>query len=251
MELIVKHFDELSTKELYEILKTRSEIFVVEQDCVYQDLDDKDQDAIHVFCWNDKGRVAGCLRVFMRDEANKVAQIGRVVTLEHGKGLGRKLLREGVEVAERSFDADRIYLEAQKYAIGYYAKEGFEVTSDEFLEDGIPHVQMERRRRDSAANKDIEAAVARITAMEEILDEALRRMDAAGERPQDLLDYQSEVKELSEYYSGPDWKADFALDEAGALPADLKRGVLSEDGIYDALERNSELLEKIRRNEDD
>ena len=50
MELIVKHFDELSTKELYEILKTRSEIFVVEQDCVYQDLDDKDQDAIHVFC---------------------------------------------------------------------------------------------------------------------------------------------------------------------------------------------------------
>ena len=241
MELIVKHFDELSTKELYEILKTRAEIFVVEQDCVYQDLDDKDQDAIHVFCWNDKGRVAGCLRVFMKDEENKVAQIGRVVTLEHGKGLGRKLLKKGVEVAERSFDADRIYLEAQKYAIGYYAKEGFEVTSDEFLEDGIPHVQMERRRR-----VDIEAAVARITAMEEILDEALRRMDAAGERPQALLDYQSEVKELSEYYSGPDWKADFALDEEGLLPGDLKRGVLSEDGIYDALERNRELLERIR-----
>ena len=58
MELIVKHFDELTTRELYEILKTRSEIFVVEQDCVYQDLDDKDQDAIHVFCWNDEGRVA-------------------------------------------------------------------------------------------------------------------------------------------------------------------------------------------------
>lgn len=53
MDLIVKHFNELSTTELYEILKTRSEIFVVEQDCVYQDLDDKDQDAIHVFCWND------------------------------------------------------------------------------------------------------------------------------------------------------------------------------------------------------
>ncbi|WP_081664753.1 GNAT family N-acetyltransferase [Butyrivibrio sp. FCS006] len=241
MELIVKHFDELSTKELYEILKTRAEIFVVEQDCVYQDLDDKDQDAIHVFCWNDKGRVAGSLRVFMKDEENKVAQIGRVVTLEHGKGLGRKLLKKGVEVAERSFDADRIYLEAQKYAIGYYAKEGFEVTSDEFLEDGIPHVQMERRRR-----VDIEAAVARITAMEEILDEALRRMDAAGERPQDLLDYQYEVKELSEYYTGPDWKADFALDEDGLLPKDLKRGVLSEDGIYDALERNKELLERIR-----
>lgn len=83
----------------------------------------------------------------MKDEDNKVAQIGRVVTLEHGKGLGGKLLRKGVEVAESSFDPDCIYLEAQKYAIGYYAKEGFKVVSDEFLEDGIPHVKMERRMR--------------------------------------------------------------------------------------------------------
>lgn len=147
MELIVKHFDELSTRELYEILKTRSEIFVVEQDCVYQDIDDKDQDAIHVFCWNDQGRVAGCLRVFMRDREKKVAQIGRVVTLEHGKGIGGQILRRGVEIAESFFDADSIYLEAQKYATGYYAREGFKVISDEFLEDGIPHVQMERKNR--------------------------------------------------------------------------------------------------------
>ena len=143
MELIVKHFNELSTNELYEILKTRSEIFVVEQDCVYQDLDDKDQDAIHVFCYNDAGRVAGCLRVFMRDAKNGVAQIGRVVTLEHGKGIGGEILRKGVEVAKKSFNAKKIYLEAQVYAIGYYAKEGFEVVSDEFMEDGIPHVKME------------------------------------------------------------------------------------------------------------
>ena len=67
MEFVIKHFKELSTTELYEILKTRAEIFVVEQDCVYQDLDDNDQDAIHVFCWNDSGRVAGCLRVFWKD----------------------------------------------------------------------------------------------------------------------------------------------------------------------------------------
>ena len=67
MELIVKHFNELSTTELYDILKTRSEIFVVEQDCVYQDLDDKDQNAIHVFAWNEEGRVAACLRVFWKD----------------------------------------------------------------------------------------------------------------------------------------------------------------------------------------
>ena len=143
MEIIVKHFDELTTRELYEILKTRFEIFVTEQECIYQDMDDKDQDAIHVFCWNDDGRVAGCLRVFMRDAEKDIVQIGRVVTLEHGKGIGGKILRKGVEVAKKSFNAKKIYLEAQVYAIGYYAKEGFEVVSDEFMEDGIPHVKME------------------------------------------------------------------------------------------------------------
>ena len=66
MSFIVKHFNELSTTELYEILKTRFEIFVTEQECIYQDLDDKDQEAYHVFCWNDSGRVAGCLRVFWK-----------------------------------------------------------------------------------------------------------------------------------------------------------------------------------------
>ena len=144
MELIVKRFDELSTTELYEILKTRSEIFVLEQECLYQDLDDKDQDAVHVFCWNSNRRVAGCLRVFMRDAEKGVVQIGRVVTLEHGKGIGGELLHRGVEVAKEFFKAQKIYLEAQVYAIGYYAKEGFEVVSDEFMEDGIPHVKMEK-----------------------------------------------------------------------------------------------------------
>ena len=144
MELIVKHFNELSTRELYEILKTRFEIFVTEQECISQDLDDKDQDAIHVFCINDSGRVAGCLRVFWNDKVAGVAQIGRVVTLEHGKGIGREILHKGVEIATGQLGAKKIYLEAQEYAIGYYAKEGFEVVSDVFMEDGIPHVKMER-----------------------------------------------------------------------------------------------------------
>ncbi len=143
MEFIVKHFSELSTNELYEILKTRAEIFVVEQDCVYQDLDDNDQDAMHVFCCNENGRVSGYLRVFIRDAENGVVQIGRVVTLEHGKGIGGQILHKGVEVAIEHFKAKKIYLEAQVYAIGFYAKEGFEVVSDEFMEDGIPHVKME------------------------------------------------------------------------------------------------------------
>ena len=144
MEFIIKHFKELNTTELYEILKTRAEIFVVEQDCPYQDLDDKDQDAIHIFSYNDKGRVSSCLRVFWKDEKEAVAQIGRVVTLEHGTGLGGRLLHEGVKLAIEQLKAKKIYLEAQEYAKGYYAREGFEVVSEPFLEDGIPHVKMER-----------------------------------------------------------------------------------------------------------
>lgn len=92
----------------------------------------------------------------------------------------------------------------------------------------------------------VENAIKRINEMESILDEALRRMDNAEEAPQDLLEYQTEIKKLDEYYSSQDWKDDYALDEEGLLPKDLKRGVLTEDGIYDALERNKELMERIR-----
>ena len=95
----------------------------------------------------------------------------------------------------------------------------------------------------------IESAVRRITEMESILDEALRRMEKAEEDPKALLDYQPALKRLEEYYSSRDWKDDYALDEAGLLPKNLKRGVLSEDGIYDALERNKELMEWIGERE--
>ena len=144
MNFVIKHFNELTTTELYEILKTRAEIFVVEQNCPYQDLDDKDLDAIHIFSYNSDGRVSACLRVFWKDEKGSIAQIGRVVTLEHGTGLGGKLLHEGVELAINQFKAKKIYLEAQEYAIGYYAREGFKVVSEPFLEDGIRHVKMEK-----------------------------------------------------------------------------------------------------------
>ncbi len=92
----------------------------------------------------------------------------------------------------------------------------------------------------------IDIVVKRIIEMESILEEALRRMDKAEEVPEALLAYQSEIKKLDVYYSSQDWKDDFALDEDGRLPKDLKRGVLSEDGIYDALERNKELMERIK-----
>lgn len=141
VEFQVKQFDELTPEELYEIIKTRFDIFVIEQNIMCRDLDDVDKTALHVFCRNEDGRVTGYLRVFWNDRAAGVAQIGRVVTLFHGIGIGGPLLTKGIDVA-RQMGAASILLHSQEYAIGYYAKQGFEVTSDTFLEDTIPHVEM-------------------------------------------------------------------------------------------------------------
>jgi ElaA protein len=140
MELKVKTFSELTTGELYEILKSRAEIFVVEQNCVYQDLDDRDQSSLHIF-FEEKGRVKAYLRAFALDD--QTVQIGRVLTLHHGTGLGGRLLKEGIRQVWERYAADRIYIEAQCYATGFYEREGFRICTEEFLEDGIPHVGME------------------------------------------------------------------------------------------------------------
>ena len=143
MKFVYKTFEELTTKELYELLKARAEIFVVEQNCVYQDLDDIDYKSTHVFYENDNGNIIAYLRLFQRDDDLNIIQMGRVLTLEHGTGLGGKILHEGIDVAKKYLKAKKIYIEAQKYAIGFYEREGFKVCSEDFLEDGIPHVQME------------------------------------------------------------------------------------------------------------
>lgn len=134
-----KFFDELNTTELYEILKARAEIFVVEQNCVYQDLDDKDYQSLHVF-FEEGGSVLAYLRAFAKDA--DTVQMGRVLTLRHGTGLGGAILRAGIHEICTKMNPERIYIEAQCYATGYYEREGFKICSDEFLEDGIPHVQM-------------------------------------------------------------------------------------------------------------
>lgn len=143
MELKVKTFSELTTGELYEILKARAEIFVVEQNCVYQDLDDRDQSSLHIF-FEEKGRVKAYLRAFALDD--QTVQIGRVLTLHHGTGLGGRLLKEGIRQVWERYAADRIYIEAQCYATGFYEKVGFRICTGEFMEDGIPHVGMDLKK---------------------------------------------------------------------------------------------------------
>lgn len=141
MELKTKFFHELTTSQLYEILKARAEIFIVEQQCVYQDLDEKDYDALHIFC-ETEGKVIAYLRAYKKENDNHTIQLGRVLTLTHGAGLGRTILKHGIAEVCRLMDAKKIYIEAQSYAVGFYEKEGFKVCSNEFLEDGIPHVEM-------------------------------------------------------------------------------------------------------------
>jgi len=141
MKLTIKTFEELTTKELYEILRVRAEVFVVEQNCVYQDLDEKDQESLHLF-YEKEGRIQAYLRVFLKNRKENLVQIGRVLTTARGTGLGLQILKEGLAAARRHFEAEEVYIEAQCYAVGYYEKVGFCITSEEFLEDGIPHVEM-------------------------------------------------------------------------------------------------------------
>ena len=141
MNLVTKYFNELTTTELYEILKSRAEIFVVEQNCIYQDLDDIDYRSLHMFYESD-GKVIAYLRAFEKDASAGIVQIGRVLTLTHKTGLGGKILKDGIAHIREKMNPSSIYIEAQCYATGFYEREGFVVSSGEFLEDGIPHVEM-------------------------------------------------------------------------------------------------------------
>ena len=140
MDLVSKYFTDLTTRELYEILKARSAVFVVEQNCVYQDIDGMDPESLHVF-FEDDGRITAYLRALVKEPG--VVQMGRVLTARRGVGLGGMILKAGIEEIRARFHPVKIYIEAQSYAVGFYAREGFRVTSEEFLEDGIPHVKME------------------------------------------------------------------------------------------------------------
>lgn len=143
MDLSVTRFESLSVSNLYQILKLRSEVFVLEQECLYQDLDDLDQPSWHVML-KDGDQLVACARVFHRNRDEKVAQIGRMVTAMKYRRMakGSVVMSKAMEVAFQELGAETIYIEAQVYAIPFYRNLGFEVNSDEFLEDGIPHVQM-------------------------------------------------------------------------------------------------------------
>lgn len=141
MELKVKAFHELTAEELFEIYRLRVAVFVVEQNCPYQEVDGLDRRAYHVWLQDEEG-IQAYLRVLEPGVRFEEAGIGRVVAVKRRQGLGSRILREGMRVAEEHCGARAIRLEAQVYARGLYEKAGFRAVSEEFLEDGIPHVEM-------------------------------------------------------------------------------------------------------------
>ncbi len=146
-------FDDLGTDRLYDLLRLRSEVFVVEQDCAYLDIDGKDRhpDAVHLLGIADDGTLAAYLRILPPGLGHGIAafaepSIGRVVTAPawRGRGLGDPLLREGIAETLRKWPGTAIRLGAQAHLQAYYARNGFEPASNAYLEDGIPHVEMLR-----------------------------------------------------------------------------------------------------------
>nr|WP_199726252.1 GNAT family N-acetyltransferase [Aquimarina sp. BL5] len=145
IEFRIKRFDELELIELYKILRLRAEVFVVEQDCVYQDIDNKDQKALHVIGYkNDE--VVAYTRIFNTGDYFENASIGRVVVSENARkyGYGHNLIKKSIEGIQEEFQTDQIKISAQCYLEKFYKKHGFKQIGEEYLEDGIPHIAMIR-----------------------------------------------------------------------------------------------------------
>ena len=140
-QLHKKSFQELTTNELYELLRVRIEVFVVEQNCVYQDLDGDDQKAIHLWL-TVQGRIVALARVCPARTHMTEVSIGRVITTERGQGYGKQIMLHAIDAAIGQFGARRIDIEAQEYARGFYESVGFKQSSDTFMLDGIPHIRM-------------------------------------------------------------------------------------------------------------
>jgi ElaA protein len=143
MDFKIKYFNELTIHELYQILQLRSEVFVVEQECVYQDMDFKDQISLHIFGYK-KDKMIAYTRVFKAGDYFKNASIGRVIIASSARkyGLGHDLIKASIAAVQTYFNDDKITISAQKYLKKFYESHHFIQVGEEYLEDGIPHIEM-------------------------------------------------------------------------------------------------------------
>ena len=146
MTWTIKKFDELTLDELYRILQLRNEVFIVEQNCVYNDIVGKDQPAWHLMAIDGDDLVA-YTRILPPGISYDDPAIGRVLTTpsKRRSGLGRELMKRSIEVCEKLFGKISITLSAQVYLQSFYESLGFIVAGEEYLEDGIPHIKMSRK----------------------------------------------------------------------------------------------------------
>ena len=139
----VKSFGELNTNELYELLRLRSEVFVVEQNCVFLDQDNKDQQCYHLLLFSE-GRLAAYCRLVPAGLSYAEVSIGRVVSSPayRGKGMGRKVMELAMQSCRDLFGAKPVRIGAQTYATAFYESLGFAAAGDPYDEDGIEHIEM-------------------------------------------------------------------------------------------------------------
>lgn len=143
IDIKVKTFEELHTQELYNLLQLRSEIFVVEQDCVYQDIDGKDQIAHHVLGYKNEKLIA-YTRIFKPGDYFEMASIGRVLVDKAYRKYkyGYDIMHASIEAVKSNYDTNQIKISAQCYLKRFYGNLGFTEVGDTYLEDGIPHIAM-------------------------------------------------------------------------------------------------------------
>ena len=141
MQLVAKSFSQLTTDELFEIYRVRVAVFVVEQNCAYQEVDLTDKLSYHLWLESENA-IKAYLRVIPAGVVRKEVSLGRVIVVERHQGLGTEIVKHGIAFAKEQLGAEEIVIEAQTYVRSLYEKLGFKAESEEFLEDGIPHVRM-------------------------------------------------------------------------------------------------------------
>jgi len=142
MNFIVKTFSQLELCELYNILKARSQIFIMENNMHCQDMDGADLECLH-FYLHEKGEIAAYARGIYTDSDASAIKLGRVLSMRHKVGLGRELMEKTIQYIKDNTSAEKISLHSQKTAVGFYEKLGNTAVSDEFLEEGVIHIAME------------------------------------------------------------------------------------------------------------
>lgn len=144
----IKHYSDLTLNEFHDIVALRIRVFIVEQNCPYQELDGKDKKAYHLLCRDGKGNIVATTRILPPGLPYTECAIGRVVTESsiRGKGIGHELMNFSVKFARQEFGTSSIIISAQKHLENYYRQHNFISTGNEYLEDGIPHIEMKLKQ---------------------------------------------------------------------------------------------------------